>query len=143
MIAEPKAIIFFILVVVLIVVTNIITHYFHKALRQFEMDADLYDHNMRKGKGPAAISTIFTDDVAAEVVEDVEAEADGPFDKRRPYRIIVEKLNKISPTKLNQVSARSKTLQYLVKVPMVFLVASAATVSGCSVLLLKIVDTIL
>jgi len=68
---------------------------------------------------------------------------DEPFEKRRPYRIIIETLNKIPEQKLHEVSARSKMLQYFSKVPMVGLIITAALVSSCSILLLKIVDTVL
>ena len=44
---------------------------------------------------------------------------------------------------LEEVSSRSHSLQYLLKVPMIMLIFLAAITSGTSVLLLKISDTIL
>lgn len=41
-----------------------------------------------------------------------------------------------------KISERSRTLQYAIKMPMICLVATASLVSGTSILLLKIVDTI-
>jgi len=43
--------------------------------------------------------------------------------------------------RLNEVSERSKTLKWGLKIPMVMLIGLAAMVSGTSVLLMKIVDT--
>jgi len=44
--------------------------------------------------------------------------------------------------RLEKISERSMNLKYLLKVPMVMLIFLAAIVSGTSVLLLKIVDSI-
>ena len=110
-------------------------HYFYKALRQFETDADLFDHQAKIELGTTAKGLIFKES------EDTTDEDE--IEKRRPYRIIIEKLNTMEPSKLTKVSYRSKMLQHVVKVPMVLLILSAAFISGCSVLLLKIVDTIL
>ena len=45
--------------------------------------------------------------------------------------------------KLNEVSQRSSSLNYMLKLPMLCLIAAAALISGTSILLMKIVDTIL
>jgi hypothetical protein len=44
-------------------------------------------------------------------------------------------------TRLAEVSERSKTLKWGLKIPMIMLILLAAVVSGTSVLLMKIVDT--
>ena len=60
----------------------------------------------------------------------------------RPLRILIDILNEMPKERLEKISERSMNLKYLLKVPMVMLIFLAAIVSGTSVLLLKIVDSI-
>ena len=60
----------------------------------------------------------------------------------RPLRILISTLNEMDREQLNQVSERSMGLKWCLKVPMVMLIFLAAIISGTSILLLKIVDTI-
>ena len=64
------------------------------------------------------------------------------MDKKRPYRILIETLNDMSRERVQEVSERSLTLKWCVKVPMILLIMLAGLVSGTSVLLLKVGDTI-
>lgn len=49
----------------------------------------------------------------------------------------------MTPERLTKASERSLTLHYVIKMPMICLMVTAALVSGTSILLLKIVDTII
>ena len=61
----------------------------------------------------------------------------------RPFRILIDTLNDMPKERIAQVSERSLNLKWFLKFPMVMLIFLAAIVSGTSVLLLKIVDTII
>ena len=61
----------------------------------------------------------------------------------RPLRILIDTLNEMPRERLLEVSERSTSLKWCLKIPMVMLIFLAAIVSGTSILLLKIVDTII
>ena len=61
---------------------------------------------------------------------------------KRPLRIIIDVINEMPQDRLAQVSERSKNLKWTLKLPMIMLIFLASIVSGTSILLLKIADTI-
>ena len=58
-------------------------------------------------------------------------------------RILIDVINEMDYEKMAEVSERSITLKWLLKVPMILLIFTASLVSGASMLLLKVVDTII
>ena len=58
-------------------------------------------------------------------------------------RIIIDILNEMPQERILQISERSKHIKWFLKFPMVMLIFLASVVSGTSVLLLKIADTII
>ena len=57
-------------------------------------------------------------------------------------RILIDTLNEMPQERILEVSERSKHLKWFLKFPMVMLIFVASIVSGTSILLLKITDTI-
>ena len=58
-------------------------------------------------------------------------------------RILIDVINEMDYDKMAEVSERSIRLKWLLKVPMILLIFTASLVSGASMLLLKVVDTII
>mmetsp|Transcript_22543 Transcript_22543/g.27869 ORF Transcript_22543/g.27869 Transcript_22543/m.27869 type:complete len:93 (-) Transcript_22543:361-639(-) len=65
------------------------------------------------------------------------------MERRRPQRILIATMNKMPVERVKEVSERSQTLHYFLKLPMLVLVSAATWTSGASILLLKVADTVL
>lgn len=57
---------------------------------------------------------------------------------QRPARVLIEALNDINDELLEEVSSRSKTLKYYIKMPMVLTIGTSALQSGLTIVFLKL-----
>ena len=151
-----KSLFYYLFVLLFMALTFWVYLKFEKALRQFESDADLHDHNLVSENGDPS-QLVFPQKKLTENGEEEEQRRDtdieayatdnpqaaaGDMTNERPLRILIDTLNEMKTDKLEKISSRSQNLRFLVKVPMVMLILLAAVTSGTSVLLLKISDTI-
>ena len=81
-----------------------------------------------------------SDDETQEDIENAENPQD--IDKKRPYRLLIKRLQQLPEEKLMKISERSASLKPYLKLPMVILIANAGVISGTSMLMLKVTDTI-
>lgn len=61
----------------------------------------------------------------------------------RPFRIIIRTLTEMSKEKFEEASVNSKWLKTLNKLPLVIVIADSAFLSGLSILMVKVADTII
>lgn len=129
-------------------------HYYYIALRTFEADANLHDQNIRSAGG-SPTKMVFPP-VAKKAKADEDADTDEEVNEEnplvgdeagaatpRPFRIIIRTLTEMSKEKFEEASVNSKWLKTLNKLPLVIVIADSAFLSGLSILMVKVADTII
>lgn len=145
----PRTLIFIGFCLFCIVISVVLLRFMLVRLRRFESDVEEFQASAANNspvqilapreRQAAAVTDRQGNGANSQSLLESQGDAAPEEEVQRPARMLIEALNDIDDDLLEQVSARSRTLKYYIKMPLVLTISTSALQSGLTIVFLKLI----